>query len=357
MHTITIDKDHDFGPNGNIRAGKYLMEDIGAADLMTMLGEGNTSVARHDLPDLTITDVPIDYSGTITVLRPARFGDLILLTPCLREIKRRFPKCRLVVACIHHYAQPLIGLPYVDGFEEYPLAMDKDHGLLLSLVNDPKHNARQRDLHMTDLFAERLGINSMETKKPDFFLSNEEREWAFEKYPRAHPIRVGIQVKASTPSRTYPNSEQYKVIHALNMKKWDIVLLGAPGEISLKGKCPTNMHNTSEDGLTFRQSAAILSTCNVFLGPDSSLTHVAGAMEIPSVALFGPIPWKLRTAYYPKTFAIQGILACAPCHFSPTSRNNNWPAGGPCAKTNQCEALAGISADRIVAKLESMANA
>lgn len=41
-------------------------------------------------------------------------------------------------------------------------------------------------------------------------------------------------------------------------------------------------------GMTLRQLAAVLSSCTAYLGNDSGVTHLAGLLGVPTVALFGP---------------------------------------------------------------------
>jgi ADP-heptose:LPS heptosyltransferase len=145
------------------------------------------------------------------------------------------------------------------------------------------------------------------------------------------------------------------VIRRLHGRNWDVVLLGTPDSLKFKGNPVPGIHNCTTDKLTFRQSAAVLSTANVFLGPDSSLIHVAGALGTPALGLFSVVPWQLRTKYCPTTFVIQAEQGCdiAPCFHAPRTPSG-FPSYGPCAKTGRCEALGSIEPEQIVAKLESM---
>jgi heptosyltransferase-2 len=103
----------------------------------------------------------------------------------------------------------------------------------------------------------------------------------------------------------------------------------------------------------FRQSAALLATCDAVVAPDSALCHLAGALNLPTVALYGPFPWALRTAYALRTVALSGHGPCAPC-FHHERAGEVWPEGKPCAKSGRCEVLATIEPERILAKLEKM---
>jgi ADP-heptose:LPS heptosyltransferase len=141
------------------------------------------------------------------------------------------------------------------------------------------------------------------------------------------------------------------VIRGLEKKGWEVILLGHPQQLAVKSE--KRIINCATDKLTFRQSCAVLATADVFLGPDSALIHVAGALGVPAVGLFSVVPWNLRTSYCPTTFVIQGKTGCdiAPCFFA-SRTSGGFPAKGPCAKTGRCEALWNITPEQVMAKVE-----
>ena len=132
-------------------------------------------------------------------------------------------------------------------------------------------------------------------------------------------------------------------------------LMGSPGQFQAGGD--SAVVNLAQHGLTFRQSAAFLESCDCFFGPDSSLLHAAGALDVPAVGVFGAYPWKLRTAYYTSVVAIQGIDGCslAPCFHQDHSWTGTFPANGPCMQTGQCSVLVSIDPKRVIAKIKQAA--
>lgn len=358
MHLLTATKPLTMGPNYALQPGTYLCEDLDAAQLMLMVGGGEVRMQSFHDCLATLAELPDDFDGKITVIRPGRYGDLILLTPCFREIKRRWPNCTLQVACLPGYRDAIMGLPYIDNYLAYPLPIEEDNndfGHLVSLEVLTSLTTREGELHMTDLFAERLGLTAIADKKPDFFLSLEERTWAHDVYPRGKAKRVAVQIKSSTPSRNYPTIQMGAVMRMLHGRGWDLVLLGLPNEVN--GKSEERIVNCAADKLTFRQSAAVLATADVFLGPDSSLIHVAGALGTPAIGIFSVVPWQLRTAYCPTTFVIQAKKGCdiAPCFHAPRGQMG-FPANGPCQKERKCCALDSIDPHEVVGRVEQAAN-
>jgi heptosyltransferase-2 len=65
--------------------------------------------------------------------------------------------------------------------------------------------------------------------------------------------------------------------------------------------------------LTLRQAIAVLSHCRLFVGNDSGMMHIAAALGLPLVAIFGPTE-PGRTAPLAERFRLLYHGAdCAPC--------------------------------------------
>lgn len=70
-------------------------------------------------------------------------------------------------------------------------------------------------------------------------------------------------------------------------------------------------------GLTLRRVAALIQQCSVFVSTDSALGHIAAALQIPTVAIFGP-GTPVRTRPYGKQHVvITHELECSPCFDKP----------------------------------------
>jgi len=358
MHILSNQHPVPTAPGQSLKPGSWLVEDLVAAQIMGMAGGGEV----HLRPFLR-TPLEISDGQKLLIVRPGRFGDLICLTPVLRRIKHLFPKCQLHVATLPEYRDPLLGLPYIDGFLNYPIPLEETDAFenvicleaLVSVMEDEKK------VNITDLFAKRVGLDptTMPNKQPDMFLSMEELTWAADSYPRKKDRkRVAFHVRSSTRSRDYPHENMNALMVQLHSKGHEIAFLGLPHQFKwATDKKPPGIYFCPEDKLTFRQSCAVLSTCDAFFGPDSAMIHAAAALNVPSVGVFATVPWQLRTAYYPKCHAIQGKQPCpiAPCFSAAMSNNPHaFPLDGPCSKSGQCDALHGIAPDRVMAKLEEI---
>jgi len=123
-----------------------------------------------------------------------------------------------------------------------------------------------------------------------------------------------------------------------------------PGTMNLAGK------------LSLGAAGCLLSRAAVFLGPDTALTHMAAALGVPTVAIYGPTdpvkwgpwprdhasatnPWKrLGSQTVARVRLVQGIAPCTPCHKEGCERN--------VASFSDC--LQQLPAATIIAALESV---
>jgi len=78
------------------------------------------------------------------------------------------------------------------------------------------------------------------------------------------------------------------VVHELGLR---VVLLGSPGERKLCERIASTAGSgavSAAGETTLGQMAAIISRARIYVGNDSGPTHMARALDVPTVALFGP---------------------------------------------------------------------
>ena len=69
---------------------------------------------------------------------------------------------------------------------------------------------------------------------------------------------------------------------------------------------------------TLAQTAMVLKRSSLFLGNDGGLVHLARALHVPLIALYGPVPPEVYGPYPPSPAAIavyKKDLACRPCYY------------------------------------------
>lgn len=113
--------------------------------------------------------------------------------------------------------------------------------------------------------------------------------------------------------------------------------------------------------LSFSASAQLVSRAQIYVGPDTALTHVAAALGVPTIALFGPSnpvkwgPWPCKQAWNINPWRhcgsqrqgnvtlLQGAGSCVPCLLEGCNRN--------VASYSDC--LQQLPASRVVAAIEA----
>lgn len=360
MHVATVTQKNPLG----LENGRYICEDVTAGQ---MLANGWASgVTREiDCDDSNFKRFMFtseaDWNGKhILFVRPGGFGDLLFLTPTIREIKKRWPTCKIAVACFDRFRDALANNPDVDAVVKYPVweSMWKAYDAHIWLENIIENNPDALTTHAVDLIAGRVGIE-LSDKSMRYVVTKDEFKAAVKEFPAKTTERggfllskgqkrVGIQITASGACRQYPHMGE--VAQRLWREGHEVFIFGRPGEIKTNEK--EGLVNVTALNKSFRESAAIAMTCDVIVGPDSAFVHLAGALGIPCVALYGPFPWTLRTAYAPKTFALQGVGKCAPCFHHHRPGNGEFPVNCPSAQTGKCEVLGSITVERVIREVE-----
>ena len=96
----------------------------------------------------------------------------------------------------------------------------------------------------------------------------------------------------------------------------DVILFGTAGEAEVSGAITATLKKKPVD-LTGKTAIAdlpaLLSQCNLFMGNDSGAMHVAGAVGLPIVAVFGPTDPHGTVPVTPKCTVVQQRPYCSPC--------------------------------------------
>jgi heptosyltransferase-2 len=74
----------------------------------------------------------------------------------------------------------------------------------------------------------------------------------------------------------------------------------------------SNLYNTVGQ-FPLRISAALVNKCHSFLTNDSGAMHLAAALDIPQLAIFGPTDWVTTPPYSNKAHIIRKPTECSPC--------------------------------------------
>jgi heptosyltransferase-2 len=135
---------------------------------------------------------------------------------------------------------------------------------------------------------------------------------------RAHAFRVAIGAGASYGSAKcwFPERFAETANRLQREKDADIILFGTPGELAVSNAISAGMKRKPIDltGKTLiGELPALLSECHLFLGNDSGAMHVAAAVGLPVVAVFGPTDPEGTAPVTTRFSIVQQKPYCSPC--------------------------------------------
>jgi ADP-heptose:LPS heptosyltransferase len=126
-----------------------------------------------------------------------------------------------------------------------------------------------------------------------------------------------VYAGSSTPYKDWGRERFRELVERLvRERNADVVLVGGRGDRrDADWICAQAAdHVTALAGrLNLRESAAVLRRSAAFIGGDSGLGHVAVALGIPTVLLFGPSDWRKWAREHGRHAVVRQPTACAPC--------------------------------------------
>jgi heptosyltransferase II len=135
---------------------------------------------------------------------------------------------------------------------------------------------------------------------------------------RAGRLRVAVGAGASYGSaKCWPPDRFAELLNRLREKmETDIILFGTTSETAVSAAIISGLRHPPID-LTGKTSIAdlpaLLSHCHLFIGNDSGAMHVAAAVGLPVVAVFGPTDPFGTAPVTPRCTIVQEKPYCSPC--------------------------------------------
>lgn len=116
-------------------------------------------------------------------------------------------------------------------------------------------------------------------------------------------------------AKHWGDSHYIETINRLRVEGFDVVLLTSPGERPQAERIATTCNGVpiiGHDGDVLELAAA-MSHCAAIITNDSGPLHVATALAIPSVSIFGPTDPE-RTVIPGASHVVRSTLSCQPCY-------------------------------------------
>ncbi len=307
----------------------------------------------------------------ILVMKFGSMGDVLLCEPSLAALKKRFPQSRLSVLVKTPYLDVLKHYPYVDALIEYDkngahrgpgvalLAMDIAERKF-DLCVDLQNSWRSHWLAWMARIPWRVGY----ARKGGRMLCNDSADGVAEKMnPVAHQFQLLKRLDIAVASQSLHfygeggderwaddflkkcgivNGQRLAAVHVGGSSRWQSkqwgldsfaalvnrmaaktglrpLLVGGPDDEKLIREIRPMLRESYVDAVgqtTLSRLAALFKRCSVIVGADSAPLHVACAVGLPFVALFGPTDPQRHAPMGP---GVQGKFLfknppCGPCY-------------------------------------------
>ncbi len=298
-------------------------------------------------------------------------GDAVLTTPALGAVRAAFPHSRITLAAKPLIAELFLHHPDVDeilvydkdgrhsgaagilrmsrelrrrGFDAAILSQNAfDAGLLAILAGIPRREGYATDgrrmllsravpvteeilrLHHAEYYlrlVEELGFPRPGNPVLRLRVTGEERG-AMAGRLAASGIPKGGRILGINPGATYGSAKRWypdrfaEVADTLS-EEWGafVVLMGSAPEMPLSAEIEAAMRRRPVNlagKTTVRELMALLSLCGFLVTNDSGPMHIAAALGVPLVAIFGPTDWRTTSPWTPRAKVVRVEMDCSPC--------------------------------------------
>lgn len=258
---------------------------------------------------------------SICVVRGEGIGDVLMTTPTIRALKMMFDKVNITFATNTRYldgalVKTLTYNPDISHIIERELMDELTFDLVVNL-HCPAVNHEKRGKfppNRIDLFAAHAGVK-LSDPVPKFYIQKEEVDSGEIILERAlNDKLILVQPFSSSKTRSSPHVKLKQAMIEMYQKygirsviithssdgKTDVLWDNIPGSIFLRD-------------VDIRGIAGVMVHCDLVLCPDSSILHLAGALGIPTVSLFGPTPPQSRINHYKNAVALWEGSGLGPC--------------------------------------------
>jgi lipopolysaccharide heptosyltransferase II len=307
----------------------------------------------------------------ILIIKLSSLGDVVLIGPSLRAIRREFPKPTYKISLLVNspYQEVIFNCPYIDEIMVSQLN-DEEKGIrvLLNLsrdlrkknfdtVIDLQNNHKSHLLAFLGLVPQRYGYRrkfgfllnhsilhsemtqgpiehqfrilkmlGIEMKEPylELWPSKEDDEYIEnflnEQWLGPKQTLVGINLSASKrwSTKIWPAEYVAYLCENLSLKDMRVVFTGEAEDLSRANEVINLLKNVKPilacGKTSINQLICLIKRCRVFISSDSAPLHIAAAVGTSYIALFGPTDprWHIASDY--KGVIFYKNLSCSPCY-------------------------------------------
>lgn len=259
----------------------------------------------------------------VCFVRGEGIGDVLMTLPTLHAMKHEFKHIEIHYATNTKYfggalVKVLDNNPDIDKVIDRDNLIETDYDLVVNLHCPAIHQEipRSRPPNRIDIFANTAGVKIIDPV-PRYYITKEEVEEGKKYFARCHPNdkKIFVHTSASSNRRSLDQTLLFSALsHLNNHHGIQSVILTHPSDHDYKKSRWSDLPGALVlDSLDIRQVAGVMVHCDLVLCPDSAILHLAGALRIPTVSMFGPTDPNSRINYYKQAVAIWKGADYMPC--------------------------------------------
>jgi heptosyltransferase III len=296
----------------------------------------------------------------LLLLHPGGLGDVILSLPAVALLREKFPAARVTIAGNTDHLVPVVGgyaertvslsvLPlynlYADGaLPDSDIRFWRSFDLIISWTGSGNpgfvrkikaicSNARiaswrpdpKESRHVSQLFIDSLGpeiASGREAVRAPIRvrheLSDQGTQWLLGQGWRADEPLVAIHPGAGSEIKRWPLDRFIRLARYLTQaEKKNILIIEGPAELGLAGQIERELPESQQiiaKSLSLDILAALLARCELFVGNDSGIAHLAAASGVRTIVIFGPTLPKHWAPLGPEVRILRDTRNCEGCN-------------------------------------------
>jgi heptosyltransferase-2 len=233
-----------------------------------------------------------------------------------------------VVIFLHHFTLKLGTLKFAliawaSGAQQR-IGLDNGSGWFLTeRVEDKGFGAKHQAQYWLDV----VGLLGAQTqpRRATIGIHEEDRIWAIDSTVGAKSQAEALRIAIHPGSGGYSSARRWDVpkfaaLADILQAKYhaQIILVGSENDDTAAVKAAMRTPAFDMSGrTTLGQLAALLETCDLFIGADSGVMHVAAAAGTPIVAIFGPSNQRAWGPWTPEdqSIVVRSAVECSPCSY------------------------------------------
>jgi len=300
---------------------------------------------------------------SILVIHQGALGDFILALPALETLRKAFPHAKSVIMGYprildlverRFYADEIFSIDQKgmasffnrEGSLDFTLSeffktfdlivvFGKDSegtiianlrrvcpGQILSINSFPP---REEKVHLTDFLLKQFVDRGFPRSKPHprLYLKESDREWGTAFWRSKGVPQVGrskvivLHPGSGSKKKVWPVDRFIDLARTLQdrLRSKILIVLGPAEGPDVRKAFETMGPNAPvlAKGLTLLQLASVMEGCWFFIGNDSGISHMAAALELPTLVVFGPTDQKVWSPRGRKAFVVYRGIHCSPC--------------------------------------------